>query len=127
MTANKYRAEVDAAEFGKGYTIRLDMDGFGKLETDLGDFTAYERLMWGLPRLSPKCIKAFLAVALRNEQGVVVGDAKMPEAPVTEIARKCHDALCLFLHGKTADEWAEEQAAKAAARSTANPTTGTTA
>lgn len=121
---NKYRAEVAAPEFGVGYTIRLDMDGFGKLETELGDFTAYERLMLGLPRLSPKCIKAFLAAALRKDDAVVK-DFVMPEdAPVSAIAAKCHDALCLFLHGKNADDWAAESKAKAEA-ATANPTKGT--
>jgi hypothetical protein len=131
---NKFIGEVDAALFGDGYTIRLDMDGLAKLDTEFGEFDFVQKVQIGLAVLSAKYIRAFLAVSLRDADGnpAVRKAAKEaaheeipPDVPLDVIARKCLDAFSLFRYGKDHETWAAETTAAKAA--TANPTKGTKA
>lgn len=126
--ANKFRAEVDAPEFGEGFTIRLDMDGHGKLESKDGPFEFANRVNIGLAVQSSTYVNLFLSVALRGPDGAVVKQVPAIEPPLAPIASKCLDAFCLFREGKTAEELKAEADAKAAEpKPKTNPTRGTKA
>jgi hypothetical protein len=122
---NKFIGEVDAALFGDGYTIRLDMDGLAKLETEFGEFDFVQKVQIGLAVLSAKYLRAFLAVSLRDTSGKIVRPEFPADVPLDVIASKCLDAFALLRYGKDHETWAAETQAKAAA--TANPTKGTKA
>ena len=122
---NKFIGEVDAALFGDGYTIRLDMDGLAKLETEFGEFDFVQKVQIGLAVLSAKYLRAFLAVSLRDGDGKLVKAEFPADVPLDVIARKCLDAFSLFRYGKDHETWAAETTAAKAA--TANPTKGTKA
>lgn len=134
---NKYRAEVDASEFGPGWTIRLDMDGQAKLESQFGEFDFVGKVQLGLAVMSSKYIQAYLKAALRAEDGdpvyVDTGVTRhfapvVPDVPLSDIAKKCLDSFTLFRYGKDSETWAAENEAKAKEKaSTANPTKGTKA
>lgn len=123
---NKFRAEVDASEFGPGFTIRLDMDGQAKLETEFGDFDFAQKVQIGLAVLSAKYIRSFLAVTLRKD-GIVVDAVPEIPPPLDVIGRKCQDVFTLFRYGKDAETWAADNAKEAQKAPTANPTKGTKA
>ena len=123
---NKFLAEVEAEEFGTGYTIRLDMDGMARLETEFGEFDFAHKLNYGLALLSAKYLNSFLAVALRDAAGNVVKTYDMP-LPLDGVGKKCLDAFSLFRYGKDHEAWTAE-AAKAEKKAGAeNPTKGTKA
>lgn len=126
--ANRFIGEVDAPEFGTGFTIRLDMDGQGRLETEFGDFDFAHKVQIGLSVMSAKYLRAFLAVSLRKDGEVVKELPEIP-APLEPIARKCLDAFTLFRYGKDAETWAAENdnQAREQKRAAANPTKGTRA
>lgn len=130
MTANKFLAEVDAPEFGEGFTIRLDMDGMARLESEFDEFNFVQRVQLGLSVLSAKYIKAFLAVSLRNPSGAIPQAFEVP-LPLDAVARKCLDAFALFRYGKDHETWVAENAKKAAEIKKKalieNPTKGTKA
>jgi len=126
---NKYIGEVDAPEFGEGYTIRLDMHGQGQLETKFGDFEFAHKVHYGLSVMNSTHLRAFLDVALRKDGEVgKAPNGALENGPLEPIARKCLDAFTLFRYGKDAETWAadneKEQRKKTAA---ANPTKGTKA
>jgi hypothetical protein len=121
---NKFIGEVDASLFGEGYTIRLDMDGLAKLETEFGEFDFVQKVQIGLAVLSAKYLRAFLAVSLRDTSGKLVKAEFPSDVPLDQIARKCLDAFALFRYGKDHETWAAEAKEKQA---TANPTKGTKA
>ncbi len=58
LMTNKFRGEVAAAEFGDGFTIRLDMEGQGKLETEYGEFDFAHKVQFGLAVLSSKYLRS---------------------------------------------------------------------
>jgi hypothetical protein len=126
--ANRFIAEVDAPEFGEGFTIRLDMHGQGILETEFGAFDFAHKVGLGIAVMSATYLLAFLKVSLRGPDGAVVKELPEVPPPVEPIARKCLDAFALFRYGKTHDEWVaaneNEQPQKATA---ANPTKATKA
>jgi hypothetical protein len=125
---NKFIGEVDAALFGDGYTIRLDMDGLAKLETEFGEFDFVQKVQIGLAVLSAKYLRAFLAVSLRDGDGKIVRPEFPADVPLDVIARKCLDAFALLRYGKDHETWAAEAKTKAdAERVSANPTKGTKA
>jgi hypothetical protein len=124
--ANKFLAEVGAEEFGTGYTIRLDMDGMARLETEFGEFDFAHKLNYGLAVLSAKYLRAFLNVALRDAAGKVVTTYDMP-LPLEGVGKKCLDAFSLFRYGKDHEAWAAESQKKAKEQSKENPTKGTKA
>jgi len=120
---NKFIGEVDASEFGAGFTIRLDMAGQAELETQFGEFEFIGKVQLGLAVLSAKYMRAFLAVSLRDADGKIVKVVEMPDVPLEPIGKKCLDALALFRYGKDHETWAKEaQAAKPA--TSENPTKG---
>ncbi|RUW47291.1 hypothetical protein EOA32_29240 [Mesorhizobium sp. M1A.F.Ca.ET.072.01.1.1] len=124
--ANKYIAEVEAEEFGTGYTIRLDTDGMARLETEYGAFDFAHKIQFGLVVLSVTFIRSFLAVSLRDAKGDVVKTYDMP-LPLDNVGKKCLDAFSLFRYGKDHETWSAE-AAKADKKADAeNPTKGTKA
>lgn len=124
--ANKFLAEVEAEEFGTGYTIRLDMDGMARLETEHGEFDFAHKLQFGLAVLSAKYLRSFLNVSLRDAKGDVVKTYDMP-LPLANVGKKCLDAFSLFRYGKDHETWTAE-AAKAEKKAGAeNPTKGTKA
>lgn len=139
MMANKYIGEVDAPEFGDGFTIRLDMDGHARIESiegtkpvEIGQ--ALLDMQNGLALNSSHYVRSFLSVALRDRSGTV--QAEIPALPgdisLDVISKKCLDAFILFRYGKDADTWVAENAAKAnGAASTGapqeNPSKGTKA
>jgi hypothetical protein len=123
LMTNKFIGEVDASEFGAGHTIRLDMDGQARLETEFGEFEFIGKVQLGLAVLSAKYLKAFLSVALRDADGKVVKAFEMPDVPLEQIGKKCLDALALFRYGKDHETWAKEaQAVKPG--TSENPTKG---
>lgn len=125
--ANKFKAEVDAPEFGPGFTIRLDMDGQARLEGEFGEFDFAHKVQLGLAVLSAKYIRAFLAAALRRD-GDVVNELPSIPAPLDVVGKQCLDAFSLFRYGKDSEAWAAENEAKKPAKApTANPTKGTKA
>ena len=130
---NKFRGEVDANEFGAGFTIRLDMEGHGQIETADGTKPfqigqAILDMQNGLALVSSHYIKAFLAVALRDKDGAVLAELPpMPSVGLDAISRKCLDAFALFRYGKDHDTWVADNAKEAAKAATANPTKGTKA
>jgi hypothetical protein len=124
--ANKFLAEVEAEEFGTGYTIRLDMDGMARLETEFGEFDFAHKLNYGLALLSAKYLRSFLNVALRDAAGNVVKTYDMP-LPLDGVGRKCLDAFSLFRYGKDHETWTAESHKKAKEQSKENPTKGTKA
>lgn len=123
---NKFLAEVEAEEFGTGYTIRLDMDGMARLETEFGEFDFAHKLNYGLALLSAKYLRAFLNVALRDAKGDVVKTYDMP-LPLDGVGRKCLDAFSLFRYGKDHETWTADSQKKAKEQSKENPTKGTKA
>lgn len=123
---NKFLAEVEAEEFGTGYTIRLDMDGMARLETEFGEFDFAHKLNYGLALLSAKYLRAFLNVALRDAKGDVVKSYDMP-LPLDGVGRKCLDAFSLFRYGKDHETWTADSQKKAKEQSKENPTKGTKA
>lgn len=121
---NKFIGEVDASEFGAGHTIRLDIAGQAKLETEFGEFEFIGKVQLGLAVLSSKYLMAFLAVALRDADGKVVKVVEMPPTVALEpIGKKCLDALALFRYDKDHETWAKE-AQEAKAPPSGNPTKG---
>jgi hypothetical protein len=124
--ANKFVAEVNAEEFGTGYTIRLDMDGMARLESEFGEFDFAHKLNYGLALLSAKYLQAFLNVALRDAAGNVVKTYDMP-LPLENVGKKCLDAFSLFRYGKDHETWTAEGQKKAKEQSKENPTKGTKA
>jgi hypothetical protein len=122
--ANRFIAEVDAPEFGEGYTIRLDMDGHARLESKDGPFDFASRVGIGLAVMSSTYIKLFLSVALRGPDGAVVKSVPDITPPLLPIAAKCLDAWCLFREGKDAETVRADNENQAA---TANPLKGTRA
>jgi hypothetical protein len=128
---NKFRAEVDASEFGPGFTIRLDMEGQANLETEYGDFDFAQKVQIGLAVLSAKYIRSFLLVALRKDDDVISGPTgflpPMPDVPLDVIGRKCLDVFTLFRYGKDAETWAADNAKAEKKAVPANPTKGTKA
>ena len=127
MTANKFLAEVDAPEFGEGFTIRLDMDGMARLETEFGEFDFVQKVQFGLAVLSAKYIKSFLSVSLRGASGAIPKTFDVP-LPLDAVARKCLDAFALFRYGKDHETWTADNAKKAAEKAPKeNPTKGTKA
>lgn len=110
--ANKFTGEVDAEEFGTGYTIRLDVDGMARLETEYGDFDFVHKIQFGLAVLSSKYIRSFLAVSLRDANGDVVKTYDMP-LPLDGVGKKCLDAFSLFRYGKTHEKWTADNEKKA--------------
>ena len=125
--ANKFRAEVDAPEFGPGYIIRLDMAGQAELESEFGEFEFAGKVQIGLAVVSAKYVEAFLRVALRNDQGVLESPKDVPDAPLADIAKKCLDSFTMFRYGKDSETWAAENEKKAGKPPTSNPTKGTKA
>ena len=130
MTANKFLAEVDAPEFGEGFTIRLDMDGMARLETEFGEFDFVQKVQFGLAVLSAKYITFFLSVSLRDASGAIPKTFDVP-LPLDAVARKCLDAFALFRYGKDHETWTADNAKKLAEEGkkapTENPTKGTKA
>jgi hypothetical protein len=134
---NKYRAEVDASEFGPGFTIRLDMDGHAKIESIGGNEPAEIGrailiMQQGLALASAHHVREFLGVSLRGTDGKVVPELpEFPDVPLGDIAAKCLDTMALFRYGKDHETWKAENEAKARASQdkapTANPTKGTRA
>ena len=125
--ANKFLAEIDAPEFGEGFTIRLDMDGMAKLESEFGEFDFVQKVNIGLSVISAKYIKSFLSVSLRDAGGAIPKTFDVP-LPLDAVARKCLDAFALFRYGKDHETWVADNAKKAAEKaSTENPTKGTKA
>lgn len=131
MTANKFLAEVDAPEFGEGYTIRLDMDGMARLESEFGEFDFVQKVNIGLSVLSAKYIQFFLSVALRDANGKIPKTLDYMPLPLDGVARKCLDAFALFRYGKDHETWVAENEKKLAAEgkkaAPENPTKGTKA
>lgn len=128
MMANKFIAEVEASDFGDGYTIRLDTDGMARLESEFGEFDFVQKVQIGLAVLSVKYIKAFLAVSLRDANGTVVKSYDMP-LPLETVGKKCLDVFSLFRYGKDHEAWVADNAKKIADKkaSDENPTKGTKA
>lgn len=127
MTANKFLAEVDAPEFGEGFTIRLDMDGMARLESEFGEFDFVQKVQIGLAVLSAKYVGFFLSAALRDASGAIAKGYEVP-LPIDGVAKKCLDAFALFRYGKSHEAWIADNAKKAAEKaSTENPTKGTKA
>jgi hypothetical protein len=122
--ANRFIAEVDAPEFGDGFTIRLDMDGHARLESKDGPFDFAARMSVGLAVMSSTYIKLFLSVALRGPDGAVVKSVPEITPPLLPIAEKCLDAWCLFREGKDAETVRADNENKA---TEANPTKATKA
>ncbi|RWN33429.1 hypothetical protein [Mesorhizobium sp.] len=129
MTANKFLAEVDAPEFGEGFTIRLDMDGMARLESEHGEFDFAQKVQIGLAVLSAKYIRSFLSVALRDDTGTVVKHVPECPLPLEGIARKCLDVFALFRYGKDFETWTADNESRVAEKKAAieNPTKGTKA
>lgn len=133
MIANKFKGEVDASEFGAGFTIQLDMDGHGKIEGQYGIKPAeigqaLFDMQNGLALLSTHYIKLFLSVSLRGKSGAVVEELPpMPKTSMDAIGKKCLDAFALFRYGKTHEEWIADNAKKAKEDPPENPTKGTKA
>lgn len=124
--ANKFRAEVDAPEFGPGYTIRLDMSGQANLESEFGEFDFAGRVQIGLAVVSAKYTSAFLKVALRNADGEIVDDFHIPpDVALADIAKKCLDSFTLFRYGKDSETWAADNEKANEKPPKANPTKGT--
>ena len=126
--ANRFIAEVDAPEFGEGFTIRLDMHGQGILETEFGAFDFAHKVGLGIAVMSATYLLAFLKVALRGPDGAVVKELPEVPPPIEPIARKCLDAFALFRYGKTHDEWVADNENQQPQKATkANPTKATKA
>jgi hypothetical protein len=126
--ANKFLAEVKAEEFGTDYTIRLDIDGMARLESDpdLGRFDFVQKLEFGLALLSVFFIQKFLAASLRDAKGDIVKTYDMP-LPLSTVGTKCLDAFSLFRYGKTHEEWIADNVKSEKKATTENPTKGTKA
>ncbi len=123
---NKFRGEVDASEFGEGFTIRLDMEGQGKLETEYGEFDFAHKVQFGLAVLSSRYLRSFLAASLRKD-GELVGTVPDISVALDVIGKKCLDAFTLFRYGKDAETWAADNAKEVKKAATRNPTKGTKA
>jgi hypothetical protein len=127
MAANKFIAEVDAPEFGEGFTIRLDMHGQGILETEFGAFDFAHKVGLGIAVMSATYLLAFLKVALRGPDGAVVKELPDVPPPIEPIG-KCLDAFALYRYGKTHDEWVADNENQQPQKATkANPTKATKA
>lgn len=128
---NKFRAEVDASEFGPGFTIRLDVEGQAIIETADGTKPAQIGqaildMQNGLALLSSHYIKSFLSVALRKDDVVVDAVPDIPP-PLDVIGRKCLDVFTLFRYGKDAETWAADNDKAEKKAAPVNPTKGTKA
>lgn len=124
--ANRFVGEVAAPEFGDGFTIRLDMAGQAKLESEFGAFEFAHKFNLGLAVMSAEYLVPFLEASLRKD-GELVGEVPA-FSPLEPVARKCLDAFALFRYGKTHEEWVAENAKELPdKRPKPNPTKGTTA
>jgi hypothetical protein len=125
MTANKYIAEVDAPEFGEGYTIRLDMRGQAILESRFGEFEFAGKVNFGLSIMNSTYLQAFLDVALRKDGEIVPANGALENGPIAPIAKKCLDSFTLFREGITAEALIARNEQEMARRK--NPSKGTEA
>lgn len=127
---NKFIAEVDAPEFGAGFTIRLDIAGQAELETQFGEADKIGvfalRIQYGLAALESVPLVAFLKAALRKD-GERVSELPEIPAPLDPICRKCLDAFALFRYGKPHEQWVADNANEVQKATTARPTKGTKA
>lgn len=124
---NKFIGEVDAPEFGAGFTIRLDIRGQAVLETEFGAFDFANKVVFGLSVLAGTYLLAFLKVSLRDASGEIVKELPEIPGPLAPIGSKCLDAFSLFRYGKDHETWVAENAKEAKKATTANPTKGTKA
>jgi hypothetical protein len=126
MTANRFDGEVEAPEFGEGYTLRLDIRGQGELESRFGDIDFAWKLRNGLVVLSTTYLVPFLEAALRKDGERVKPLPEIP-TPLEPVATRCLDCLALFHYGKSHQQWVDDNAAREKEIPRARPTKGTKA
>jgi hypothetical protein len=126
MTANRFNGEVEAPEFGDGFTLRLDMRGQAELESQFGDIDFAWKVRNGLAVLSATYLVPFLKVALRKDGERLKEVPELP-TPIAPIATHCLDCLALFHYGKSHQAWVDDMAADRSPGNSKNPTTGTKA
>lgn len=122
--ADKFAGQVPLPEVGEGFFLQVKLPAMAELETEFGEFVFVDKLIFGLPRCSPKCLTAFLKHCVFDKKGEHV-EAEWPiDAPLEKLAEKALDALAYALRGKSHAEWilSISEAEKAE-----NPTGGTEA
>lgn len=106
----KRRCEVD---LGDGAVIRFDAYDFAKLEEKMGMTTPeiYQEAHKAWVEGRASALVGFLDVGLKLPDGKTKADVVL--LPIVDLALQITDAMTLGYYGKTLEELANEQAAKA--------------
>lgn len=121
---DKFAGQVPLPETGAGNYLQVRLAAMAELETEFGEFVFVDRLLFGLPRCSPKCLGAFLKNCVFDKNGNHI-EAEWPvDEPFERLAEKALDALSLAVRGMTHEEWVKSVSEAVAGE---NPTDGTAA
>ena len=124
---DRFSGKVALPECGVGYYLQVTFPAAAALENDLGEFIFIDRLVYGLPRLSPKMLTAMLNHCVFGPGGKVENPLWPDDVAIDVLANKCLDALSLGLRGKTHAEWVSEMESVRGKVTGQNPTDGTEA
>lgn len=123
--ADKFAGQIPLPEAGEGFTLQVRLPAMAALESEFGEFVFIDKLIFALPRLSPKCLQMFLDHCVYNAEGKHVKAEWPVSEPWEKLAEKCLDALAYASRGKSHEQWvADIQTAEAGKE---NPTNGTEA
>ena len=122
---DRFSGKVLLPECGEGVYLQVTFPAAAALEAQLGEFVFIDKLVYGLPRLSPAMLNAMLANCTFGSSGKIDKPEWPDDVPLETLANKCLDALSLGLRGKTHAEWVEEIDGARAKATGQNPTDGT--
>jgi hypothetical protein len=122
---DRFSGRVLLPECGEGVYLQVTFPAAAALEADLGEFIFVDKLVYGLPRLSPKMLTAMLSHCAFGADGKAAQAVWPDDVPLETLANKCLDALSLGLRGKTHAEWVDEIEGARAKATGQNPTDGT--
>ena len=126
--ADRHNGQIALPEVGEGRMLQVTKATAAHLETALGDFVFLDRLLFGLPRCSPKCLDLMLEHCVVEADGKPVKGAAWPDnVPLEVLAEKSLDAVAWCFRGMSHADWVEKTKAQAAPAGDKNPTNGTEA
>lgn len=126
--ADRVSGKVPLPEVGEGHYLQFTWAAQVAIEAELGEFVYLDKLSFGIPRLSAKCLDLMFSHCVHVDgKHVRKSGADWPEGePLQGFAEKALDAIALAHRGKTHEEWVKDVQASAKAGAE-NPTSGTAA
>ena len=122
--ADKFAGQIPLPEMGAGFHLQANLAAMAELETEFGEFVFVDKLLFGLPRCSPKCLNAFLKHCVFDKDGKHI-EADWPDGePLEKLAEKALDALAWSLRGMSHEDWIKSVSEADAGE---NPTSATEA